>query len=197
MFSIYTLNLTTKYVPSKKCKYLLTMSHIMTVSSSFSSQSTAGEELLRGRHWERLWESECWVLCCCVCSTCSERLCCRCLFMVNSTLSFFLRETVNCRTETVTADTPRCPRRRRTWLFSGGEGLFSRHSFACYQITQQMDCVDTRLIIHRAPRPPTASCDPSFCPSHALSSFCLQARYERAAGNWESLRGGAALCVAG
>lgn len=69
----------------------------------------------------------------------------------------------------------------------------SRRSFICNQITRQMDCGRSYLWLWSS----------SFtfyllARNHPLDLFslCLQARYERTAGDRESLRGGAALRIA-
>lgn len=210
---------TTKYMAFKNHEYLLTsLSHIYWQAQKRwlcflipSTQSTAGEKLLRDGPWEQLWESE-WsiVLILFVSAHCLSTGSLKVVLSVayhwsSYVVVFFPRETANCRMETVTADMPLCQRRRRTWQCSGGEGI-GRRSFICNQITQQMDCVETVIqltvvlsiylfwlqqILY------LISLFFPFCLSHSTFSFCLQARYERAAGNWESLRRGAALCIAG
>lgn len=95
------------------------------------------------------------------------------------------RETANCRTKAVAADTRRSRRRRRTWRCSGGES-----SDLSSLIKLCSRCPDKPLSHY-----PISVQSLSF--ELCFRFFILQACNERAAGNREGLCGGATLCAAG
>lgn len=148
-----------------------------------STQSSAGENLPRHRLWEQLWKSECSLHVVCL----SGRSV-RCICLICSL--FFSQENVQLQNGDGNS--------RHVSLSEEEENLAVLRrwgSFICNQITRQMDCVKTVTSIS------TELCVylHLICLTACLSlpSACLQARYERAAGNRESVRGGAALRAAG
>ena len=141
-----------------------------------------------------------WVECTCCLCTCSPKVCIR--VSLNRLLGYYFSQG-NGQLQNGDSDS------RHASLSEEEENLavlrrwgISRRSFISNQITRQMDCVKTLislsmelwryLIPERAC--PKSSIWSLFSP---LFSICLQARDERAAGNWEGLRWGAALRIAG
>lgn len=134
-----------------------------------SSQSTAGEKLLRDGLWKPLWESE-WSVH--VGALVFQDLCLSVTWHWSNfvfSACFFPSRMANCRTETVTADMHLCPKRRRTWRCSGGEGSVALSSLI--KLHSRWTVWNSHLIINGAVHLPFL-CVPASDPLFDLS-FCL------------------------
>lgn len=154
-----------------------------------SAQSTAGEKRLRDGLWEQLWQGvyACYLF---VCSLTFG------ISLLLITVIWLSPPTSKGNGQLQNGDR----NSRHASLSEEEENLavlrrwgISRRSFICNQITRRMDCGRSYLCLWSS----------SFtfyllARNHPLDLFslCLQARYERAAGDRESLRGGAALRIA-